>query len=386
MEGDQNNLKEASKVLEYTLTVERALQATEILTALKCLDNDEQRIKLLQDAGLKELKRVSLRHNKLKCSLSILSPIPIVQKNNDSDSKNNKKNKMTLSEQETRFDDGELVIGIVDEGDDNADVAQVLRMMSQKPEFMPLRSTGLVREEITIQPTILKLAADVLAHLHDYVITNRTDNNTMNEDPRSIRILGHSAGGAVSAYVAMVLEGSLNITENAQKKAKISFEPYSGIYNKRVSCLALGPPPCISRIVVPRFITSIICGDDIIPRASFDSIEHMKERSWKALEAGAGKSALGWMINTGWMTDITSVASKSLGLYTGQAHDLSSLSVPGRVFFIKSRKHKLGASIQRVMRGNWQEDVLWLLHEIYLSKRMIEHHTIASHFRTLARC
>jgi hypothetical protein len=78
----------------------------------------------------------------------------------------------------------------------------------------------------------------------------------------------------------------------------------------------------------------------------------MKERSWKALEAGAGKGAIGWMMNTGWMTDITSVATKSLGLYTGQAHDLSSLSVPGRVFFIKSRKHKLGASIQNPTQGS----------------------------------
>jgi hypothetical protein len=299
--------------------------------------------------------------------------------------KKNKANKST-SEQECKFQIGELVIGIVDEGDDNADIAQVLRMMSQKPEFLPMRSTGLVREEVTIQPTILKLASDVLAHLHDYVIPRNGTYNSTTYEPQSLRILGHSAGGAVAAYVAMVLEGSLNITVNAQKKAKVTFEQYNGLYNKRVSCIALGPPPCISRIVVPRFITSIICGDDIIPRASFDSIEHMKERSWKALEAGAGKGAIGWMMNTGWMTDITSVATKSLGLYTGQAHDLSSLSVPGRVFFIKSRKHKLGASIQRVMRGNWQEDVLWLLHEIYLSKRMIEHHSIASHFRTLARC
>ena len=386
MEGDQSNLKEASKVLEYILTVERALQATEILSALKCIDDDEKRVKALKDAGLKELKRVSLRHNKLRCSLSILSPIPIIKQQNDTSIKKNKKD--SISEEEIRFQYGELVIGIVDEGDDDADIAQVLRMMSQKPEFMPLRSTGLVREEVTIQPTILKLASDVLAHLHDYIKPTSSTNSTLTEiqEPQSLRIVGHSAGGAVAAYVSMVLEGSLNITENAQKKAKVLFEPYNGVYNKRVSCMALGPPPCISRIIVPRFITSIICGDDIIPRASFDSIEHMKERSWKALEAGAGKGALGWMMNTGWVTDITSVASKSLGLYTGQAHDLSSLSVPGRVFFIKSRKHKLGASIQRVMRGNWQEDVLWLLHEIYLSKRMIEHHSIASHFRTLARC
>lgn len=91
-------------------------------------------------------------------------------------------------------------------------------------------------------------------------------------------------------------------------------------------------------------------------------------------------------MTTGWMSDLTKVASKGLGQYTGGSHDLASLAVPGRVFFIKARKHKQGASIQRVLRGNWQEDMLWLLHEILISKRMIEHHSLASHFRTLARC
>ena len=256
IEGDQSNLKEASKVLEYILTVERSLQATEILSALKCLDNNEKRIKSLHDAGLQELKRVSLRHNKLRCSLSILSPIPNKQQDHDTIMKKNKANKST-SEQECKFQLGELVIGIVDEGDDNADIAQVLRMMSQKPEFLPMRSTGLVREEVTIQPTILKLASDVLAHLHDYVIPRNGTYNSTTYEPQSLRILGHSAGGAVAAYVAMVLEGSLNITVNAQKKAKVTFEQYNGLYSKRVSCIALGPPPCISRIVVPRFITLI---------------------------------------------------------------------------------------------------------------------------------
>ena len=45
-----------------------------------------------------------------------------------------------------------------------------------------------------------------------------------------------------------------------------------------------------------------------------------------------------------------------------------------------------GASIQRVLRGQWREDILWTLHEIILSKRMMEHHSLESHIKTLARC
>ena len=45
-----------------------------------------------------------------------------------------------------------------------------------------------------------------------------------------------------------------------------------------------------------------------------------------------------------------------------------------------------GASIQRVLRGQWREDILWTLHEILLSKRMMEHHSLESHIKTLARC
>jgi hypothetical protein len=64
----------------------------------------------------------------------------------------------------------------------------------------------------------------------------------------------------------------------------------------------------------------------------------------------------------------------------------SDLSLPGRVFFIKPRKLKAGATIQRVLRGNWQEDMLWQLHDVLISQRMLEHHTLDSYIRTLNRC
>jgi hypothetical protein len=45
-----------------------------------------------------------------------------------------------------------------------------------------------------------------------------------------------------------------------------------------------------------------------------------------------------------------------------------------------------GATLQRVLRGNWQEDVLWQLHEILPSKKMLEHHSLENYIQTLNRC
>jgi hypothetical protein len=73
-------------------------------------------------------------------------------------------------------------------------------------------------------------------------------------------------------------------------------------------------------------------------------------------------------------------------VYAAGGHDLSTLSVVGRVFYLKSRQHKEGATIQRVLRGNWKEDMLWLLHEILLSKKMFDHHSLKNYINTLARC
>lgn len=42
--------------------------------------------------------------------------------------------------------------------------------------------------------------------------------------------------------------------------------------------------------------------------------------------------------------------------------------------------------MQRVLRGQWREDILWTLHEVLLSKRMIDHHSLEEHIKTLSRC
>ena len=211
--------------------------------------------------------------------------------------------------------------------------------------------------------------------------------------PDKIRIVGYSAGGAVAAYASMILEGFLNCTTSSLTNET---RPFVGIYGisssagsgtgtgsnlggagtsgsgsggdsgsggstprskhkvgrraasdgsglGRVECLCLGPPPCVSRAVVPRFISSILCGDDIVPRATRDTLLGARDRVIKALHAGAGeKLALGWMMGSGWMSDLQSVTGRGLGNYAGGGHDLSALSVPGRAFYMKSRQFKQG--------------------------------------------
>lgn len=362
--------KEAAKVLEYVTTVERALQATEILTA--CSEkSDAARTECLRDAGLVELRRVPLMRNKLRYSLSIMMPLKQYNKlmkdrmekglqshvnlnksnitatstatatdstihevggkkksKSKKHNRNNKTSKEKDSNQENsnaekalsesddaddddiydeRFNMGELIVGIVDEGNLEDDVAQVLRVMSQPVETISLKSVGLMQEDVSIQPTLLQLATDVVENLRDYILpinkespqlteieksANKTEDdeshdvltsytstspptqlpsppppliNSLGDPlPRSVRFLGHSAGGATAAYAAMILDGALNSTDSLLKGTN----NFWGLYHKKVRCIALGPPPCLSRAVVPRFVSSIICGDDVVPRAS----------------------------------------------------------------------------------------------------------------------
>jgi hypothetical protein len=143
--------------------------------------------------------------------------------------------------------------------------------------------------------------------------------------------------------------------------------PVIGTYSGRVTCICLGPPPCVSRAVVPRFISTVICGDDAVPRASPGSIDSVKTRVrcnlsrlladvpvtsserplsqrsmkcspispsqspfpflllssqvLKALRAGAGdKMGLRWKVGSGWLADLQSVAGKGSTALHGVEH------------------------------------------------------------------
>ena len=230
-------------------TTERSLQAGEILQAV-AQQKDKERAKWMKSAGLVEIKRVNITNNKVSCLLSVMTPIvcslnagadpssidthledvnsiiddmkkQINESNNEevapensftdpidtssgesTKKKENKKRKKELlkssSEGEERFSEGELVIGIVDYPSPGSsgraeEFKQLLQTMSEKVEYLCLNSVGLVKEEITVQPTLLGMAVESLREIEAYilpllpptnleVVENENENKNKNEN------------------------------------------------------------------------------------------------------------------------------------------------------------------------------------------------------------
>jgi hypothetical protein len=189
-------LQEAGKLYEYVTTIERSLQAAEILQAVGQA-KDKERDLWMKAAGLREIKRITLSSNKVQCILSVMTPlvaetdIEQVEGGSAGDigesasgesalsgdlqgkKVSKKKAKRSKSEEEQRFSVGELVIGIVDGpagGDSIQAVKQLLQTMTQPVDYLSLNSVGLVKEEVTVQPTLLALAVDALDHLGEFIL------------------------------------------------------------------------------------------------------------------------------------------------------------------------------------------------------------------------
>jgi hypothetical protein len=177
------------------------LQAAEILQAVG-QRRDGDRAQWMKAAGLKEIERITVRKNKLRCTMSIMVPLdsqssptpPSVQegvesseamqavagdKNAKSISKRKRKLESATKEEPHRFSPGELVIGIIDDCTASRDgdtlgactaVKHLLQTMTQGADFIPLNSVGLVKEEVTVQPTLLAIATEALGALSDYIL------------------------------------------------------------------------------------------------------------------------------------------------------------------------------------------------------------------------
>jgi pimeloyl-ACP methyl ester carboxylesterase len=259
---------------------------------------------------------------------------------------------------------GDLVISVTEEGGREAvAVAQLLRVLGLEP---PLRVGGGTHEGVLVQPTLWRLAVKALqavrAHLdstdghqgghlprpaqnvarHANSTTRMGDAaETVEEDireaqvPQRVRVVGHSTGGAVAALMAIILDGGafqpattgitvdvadmegtgMLLGEAAAHSASggtVDFKEMgtlAGSFANRVHCTALGPPPCLSRQTVPRYINTFVCGDDLLPRAQPAALRTLRNRVLAALEAGAGrKRSLGYLMGTGLLQDFTKIA------------------------------------------------------------------------------
>ncbi len=193
----------------------------------------------------------------------------------------------------------------------------------------------------------LSLLSALIAHF--MMLTLPADSTATGQRTRTvrkydrIRVIGHSAGGAVAALTALMLDGGVfsidstvntiiggggsnshthDATESGNSANAVSqgidddhndhtsftaddpdnsntnnsskddgsslstpipsplpgLHPLTSLYTQRVQCMALGPPPCMSRAIVPKYITSIVCGDDLVPRAQAGALQGLTKR------------------------------------------------------------------------------------------------------------
>lgn len=374
LNSKKKSKKEAAKVFEYTNSVERGLQSAEILQAIS-IDSTSNRENQLLNCGLVELKRCFLSHNDLNCTMSVLCS------KLDESFLNS-----TLYESETmvsNFAKGELAIAFTDFVDTNKasskraqqkTLQRLLKiLMRDKPVNFEL-SGSVTDDEIALQPSMLTLARYAIGNVSEYLLpeTTSTHNNLLvsRKDkpelqlstngkmdsvfvskkrpskerikhsstqskpsrrlPHRLRILGYSTGGAVASYLAMTLDGTLNFNPTSLKKDLDvrALAPFVGKYHGRVRCMTLGCPPCVSRSVVPQYITSLICGDDMVVRSTPETLGRFVRRVHRALKAGAGSGIpLGYMMGTGWMRDVAGSARQSLNRYTGSIVEFLALKI-----------------------------------------------------------
>ena len=185
-------------------TVERSLQAAEILQAASNR-KERERIKWMKAAGLREIKRITVGQNELKCVLSVMQPLPALVpapellEGSGSSGTGSGSNVETLIDEGTdaretgtsqgkrlgsktsalnietvpRFAAGELVLGFIDncspDSTSSSTVRELLCSMTQDAEQLSLNSVGLVEEEVTVQPVLLSLAVEALKELTDFI-------------------------------------------------------------------------------------------------------------------------------------------------------------------------------------------------------------------------
>ena len=387
MRSKRKKLKEASKVLEYGGTVERALQAAEVLQAVAVHD-PQKRERYLREACLVEVARfaVSLNSSRVACSVSVLAPM--MEENNSNikapldssittppsrlGSKAQRMQQRKAQSAPVRFMPGELVVAVTDSSNSEAaSIARLLRLLSHEGEAVVAWKSGL-----SMQPGLLSLACEMIRGLKDWLPIRANSSSALEEkesiaaagggggathhakpnsssadvvgqdsspsaSPIRLRIIGRSVGGAVGALAAVLLDGAMvtgdavsaDALRNTRRKSDDSdsdqsrelcsevasaaaelvnsadLRQWTGSLRGRVQCVAIGPPPCISRPAVPRYVTSIVCGDDIVPRAHTEAVRAFRVRVLKALKRGAGRGgALGYMMGAGLLSDLSAVA------------------------------------------------------------------------------
>lgn len=170
--------------------------------------------------------------------------------------------------------------------------------------------------------------------------------------------VGHGVAGSIAALVTLLKKGD---------------------------AIALGPAPCVTGACR---CTSLVLGDDLVPRASRASLRRLRRRLRRFLPTSTASVGPGSLLRFGTAV-ATSVLEHSLASAVPKRSGLpqphhDDLHIPGNVFYLKPRSdgsislNKLGANKRR-------EQLLWQLNDILLSKSMLAHHTLDAYIHSLER-
>ncbi|CAM9575157.1 unnamed protein product [Chrysoparadoxa australica] len=413
-ESSKSKVKEAKKMIGLRTKVGMALEAAELAEIGSCLDEAEAAA-MAEAAGLEPLPLMVL-HTVVKARNAtaaveagneLVSPGASTNTSAQS-SQCNDAVEDELKEVEYReegfmkqvlldIDGGQVICRalldrkkqrVVITVGDTLDAVALLTHLQLEAEPVQLVSHGLLQEALYMNPSALEAALDALKQLVSH-LTNFLSSEK--GDKFAVHCVGHSLGGAVAAVMAGTLEGTLAV-DSASGSSEEDEEEVEGDEGAcsmtlpsevKVSCVTLGCPPCISRGINMPFVTSFVLGDDMVPRCSHTSLARLKQRLNPLIKSG-GFLGRGLAMGTTMLTDVAGVAVQGVKQHgTGGAEE--ELTVPGRVWFVKPRRLHGGATMVQVMRGNLREDMLWQLHEILLSKSMLQHHTLHNYITTLDR-
>mmetsp|Transcript_42284 Transcript_42284/g.51499 ORF Transcript_42284/g.51499 Transcript_42284/m.51499 type:complete len:526 (-) Transcript_42284:38-1615(-) len=290
------------------------------------------------------------------------------------------------------------------------DLNRTLNYLDVPPKVVSIKSGLVAKEVASVHEGLWRLGARVLEEVLLPALERVDGNGTV----AAVHFVGRSLGGGAAALAAAVFDGTLpappprkgrrsgTMTKKKKKKKKTRGEdvsssvlevtndgnssvPVSGRGMGRSSAVTLGSPPCLSSNVKATFITSLIHGDDIIPRTSRDTLDRLTQRLEKTLKANLLTKRIGWV------GDAVSLTVNNLKSHAhGSDGEEGRLSVPGRAYLIRPRRFGGGSSSMHEVGGVTGREamrarVLWQLGDVLLSESLWNHHKLEAYIKGLER-
>lgn len=262
-----------------------------------------------------------------------------------------------------------------------------IRILDQEPKHTRMKDSLISDEIVSVQPVFYKTASIIYSDVKEIL---QQHNET------AIHFTGRSLAGGVATLVAIITDGGLSPYAKNKKghRRKTEMgdrtkgESTASLGRGRTSAVVLGAPPVISSNLKANYITSVIYGDDVIPRTSKASIDRFLRRAKGSLKPGF----LGVGRQLSWMTDAVSLASSSLKDHAhGSEGEEGKLSIAGKGFLVRPRRlgdscsiHEVGSQLKGG-REALRAAVFWQLNDIMLSKSLWKHHQLDSYIHGIDR-